>query len=165
VNPSSFRAANECDAEAIAALIKDAVLPATLPGWTSNAMEGLFAKNSPEALRANIKEAAFTGVDIVDGAIVAFILSKKSRYLNLLVVTPQFQRRGIGSQLIMHLLKHVAEVAPEISVVEVNASEYSLPFYRRFGFCPLSEFIEYEGHRFVHLGYWRNNPMLSKREC
>ena len=52
--------------------------------------------------------------------------------------------------------------APEVSAVEVNATEYSIPFYRRQGFHPLSGFIDYEGCRFARLGDWRKNPLLPK---
>src|SRR6266702_2968440 len=87
----------------------------------------------------------------------SLIHCKRSRLLGLLAVHPSLQRSGIGSQLLQCMLVHVADAAPDISVVEVNATEYSLRFYRRRGFYPLSEFIEHEGCRFVRLGYWRKN--------
>ena len=62
------------------------------------------------------------------------------------------------------MLQHLRRAAPDVSVVEVNATEYSLPFYRRFGFYPLSEFIEFDGCRFARLGYWRRNPLVIKPE-
>jgi len=72
------------------------------------------------------------------------------------------QRQGIGSRLVERKLAHVSVAAPEISVVEVNATEYSLPFYRRHGFYPISEFIDFEGCRFMRLAYWRRNPLLKR---
>jgi GNAT superfamily N-acetyltransferase len=121
----------------------------------------LFSENSPQALREQLRESAFARVCVNESAIVGFIHCKRSRLLGLLAVHPSLQRSGIGSQLLQGMLAHVADAAPEISVVEVNATEYSLPFYRRRGFYPLSEFIEHEGCRFVRLGYWRKNPLLG----
>ena len=158
---ASYRPAEGADAEAISDLVQAALLPHTLPGWTADAVAHLLSESSPQALREQFREAAFTQVCVNEGAIVGFILCKRSRLIGLLAVHPSLQRSGIGSQLLQGMLEHVAAVAPDISVVEVNATEYSLPFYRRRGFYPLSEFIEHEGCRFVRLGYWRKNPLLG----
>lgn len=159
-----YRPAEESDAEAISSLVKDALLPSTLPGWTPEAIASLLAKASPDALRGHITEAAFAHISLDGRSVVGFILSRKLRFLNLLVVQPSLQRRGIGSQLMQRMLEHVAAAAPDLSVVEVNGTEYSFSFYRRFGFYPLSEVIEYDGCRFIRLGYWRKNPLLPRRE-
>ncbi len=158
---ASYRPAEGADAESISDLVQAALLPHTLPGWTADAVAHLYSENSPQALRERFTEAAFTRVCVNEGVIVGFIQCKRSRLLGLLAVHPSLQRSGIGSQLLQCMLVHVADAAPDISVVEVNATEYSLPFYRRRGFYPLSEFIEHEGCRFVRLGYWRKNPLLG----
>ncbi|MGE5095875.1 MAG: GNAT family N-acetyltransferase [Betaproteobacteria bacterium] len=103
----------------------------------------------------------FAEVCLVRGSIVGLITSKLPRLISLLIVDPMSQRQGIGSRLIERKRAHVTAAAPEISIVEVNATEYSLPFYRRHGFYPISEFIEFDGCRFVRLGYWRMNPLLK----
>jgi ribosomal protein S18 acetylase RimI-like enzyme len=162
---ASYRPAHEADAEPISAIVHRALLPHTLPGWTAAAVERLLGENSPQSLREYLTKAPFAHVCVNAGSIVGFITSKKSRLVSLLVVDPAFQRLGVGSQLMSHMLEHVAAAAAEISVVEVNATEYSLPFYRRCGFYPISEFIEFEGCRFARLAYWRKNPLLPKGEC
>jgi len=163
-NPS-YRSAERADAMAISALVKDALLPETLPGWTSEAVSGLLAKASPEAMIEHIGRAAFAHVSVDERRVVGFILCTSWRFLNLLVVEPSLQRQGIGSHLVKLLLRQLADAAPDLSVVEVNATRYSLPFYRRLGFYPLREFIEFDGCKFARLGYWRKNPLLSTSEC
>jgi hypothetical protein len=59
-------------------------------------------------------------------------------------------------------LLHIENATPEISVVEVNATEYSIPFYRRRAFYPISELIDFEGCRFVRMAFWRQSPLLNK---
>ena len=155
----SYRPAELGDAQSLSALVQRALGPETLPGWSSDAVRALLSKSPAQALREKIAAASFAHVAIGDGAIVGFILCIQPRSLNLVVVDPAFQRMGIGTQLIERMLQHLASGASDLSIVEVNATEHSLPFYRRLGFYPLSEFIEFDGCRFMRLGYWRKNPI------
>ena len=150
---------------AISTLVNRALRPETLPEWTSTAVSSLLAKSSPNAMIEKIEEAAFAHVCVAEVRIVGFILCKSWRFLNLLAIEPAHQRHGIGSHLVKLLFRRLADAAPDLSVVEVNATRYSLPFYRRLGFYPLSEFIEFDGCQFARLGYWRKNPLLAKSEC
>src|SRR6185437_10183193 len=98
-----------------------ALLPGTLPGWTSEAVSGLLAKASPEAMIEHIGRAAFAHVSVDERRVVGFILCTSWRFLNLLVVEPSLQRQGIGSHLVKLLFQQLADAAPDLSVVEVNA--------------------------------------------
>ena len=156
----SYRPAELGDAEPLSALVQRTLRPETLPGWSSDAVCTLLSRSSPQILREKIAAASFAHVAIADGALVGFIFCIQPRWPNLVVVYPAFQRAGIGTHLIQRMLEHLASSAPNLSIVEVNATEHSLPFYRRLGFYPLSEFIEFDGCRFMRLGYWRTNPTL-----
>jgi len=164
VTTPSYRPAQESDGPAISALRARALSNETLPGWTADAISNLLAKSASQPIRERIQEAAFAHVALDCDDIVGFILCKHPRFINLLIVEPSLQRRGIGSHLMRLMLQYLCGAAPDVSVVEVNATEYSLPFYRRFGFYPLSEFIEFDGCRFARLGYWRRNPLVIKPE-
>jgi GNAT superfamily N-acetyltransferase len=159
---TSYRPAEAPDAKAISTLVRRSLTAETMPGWSPKAMSSLLAKAAPEAMREEIAKAAFACVASNHRAIAGYVLAKRSRFLNLVVVDPSLQRRGIGSHLVRRMLEYVNRADPDLSVVEVNATEYSLPFYRRLGFYPLSEFIEFDGCRFARLGYWRKNPLLSQ---
>lgn len=159
------RLANASDGGAASRLVMRSLTVDTLPGWTSDAISKLLAKASPGALSEEIVAADLALVACHHQAVAGFLLAKRLRFLNLLVVEPSLQRRGIGSRLVRCMLDRLNEVAPDVSVVEVNATEYSMSFYRRLGFYPLSEFITFEGCRFARLGYWRTNPMLSNSGC
>ena len=123
----AFRSAEGPDAQGVAELVQLTFLPPTLPGWTAAAVEKLFQENSPEALSGRFETAAFAHVCVCDGLVVGYIDSKLPRLLSLLVVHPSFQRHGIGSQLLERAFEHIQTAAPEVSVVEVNATEYSIP--------------------------------------
>jgi ribosomal protein S18 acetylase RimI-like enzyme len=137
----------------------EALCAQALPGWTPEAVSSLLAKASPQALGEQIRASAFAHVALDHNTVVGFILAKRASFLSLLVVDPALQRQGIGSRLVTSLFAHLCQAASDIGIVEVNATQYSLPFYRRLGFYPLSEFIEFDGCRFARLGYWRNNPL------
>jgi len=146
-------------------LVLRSLTPDTLPGWTSEAISKLLGKASPEALGEAIEAADLAFVACDHQETLGFLLARHLRFLNLLVVEPSLQRRGIGSRLVRCMLSRLREIAPDVSVVEVNATEHFLPFYRRLGFYPLSEFITFEGCRFARLGYWRKNPVLPDSGC
>ena len=154
-----FRPAEPSDAQSLSALVRRALHAETLPGWTEAAVARLHDENSERSLRESVGTFAFAEFCIARGSVVGFIASKVPRMISLLVVDPACQRLGIGSSLVERKLAHLFAAAPEISVLEVNATEHSIPFYRRQGFYPISEFIDFQGCRFARLGYWRGNPL------
>ncbi len=156
----AFRPAEKGDASAISELIRRNVLPATLPDWTAAAAHRLFDENTPAAVSATIENAAFAHVCVANGSIVGYINCNSLRLISVVVVDPSVQRSGIGSHLLARALEHIATTAPDVSVVEVNATEYSMPFYRRHSFYPISELFEFEGRRLVRMAFWRKNPLL-----
>ena len=158
----AFRSAEGSDAQGVAELVRLTFVPPTLPGWTAAAVEKLLAENSASALSAVFQTTAFVHVCLSDCLVVGYINCKLPRLLSLLIVHPSFQRLGIGSQLLERALEHIEKTAPEVSVVEVNATEYSFPFYRRRAFYPISEPIEYEGCRFIRMGFWRKSPLWKR---
>jgi ribosomal protein S18 acetylase RimI-like enzyme len=156
----TFRPAELRDTHAISSLARSNILPATLPGWTTAAVNRLFDDSSPQAIGAHLENAIFSHVCIADGFIAGYINCKSPRLINLLVVSPSVQRSGIGSSLLAQALKHIATTASDVTVVEVTATEYSLPFYRRHSFYPISELIELDGRRLIRMAFWRKNPLL-----
>lgn len=85
---------------------------------------------------------AFAGMSLLDDD--GFI------YLHTDLVSPSYQRRGIGTMLT--LARFAALAYDPVERVGVLATEYSAPFYRRFGFeleAPpqLDPFAGYQIHR------------------
>jgi len=159
----SFRPADDADAGALSELVRRNVVPATMPGWTTAAIDRLLGENAPDALRSAIKDASFSQLCLDhENRIVGYVYCKSPRAISLVVVEPSVQRCGIGSALLRRALDHIAGVAPDQSVVEVNATEYSMPFYRRHAFYPISELFDYEGCRMVRMALWRRNPALRQ---
>jgi predicted GNAT family N-acyltransferase len=106
--------------------------------------------------------ANFTNVCVAEDTVVGYINCKSPRLIDLVVVDPAWQKSGIGSTLLARALRHIAETAPDVTAVEVSVTEYSLPFYRRHAFYPISEAIEIDGRRTIRMASWRTNPLLKR---
>jgi GNAT superfamily N-acetyltransferase len=158
----AYRAATEADATALSGLVRHNVVAAMLPGWTAAAIDRLRAESTPDALRAAIVDASFAQLCVDGEDPVGYVYCKSPRVIGLVVVDPVVHRLGIGSLLLRQALAHVADVAPDQSVVEVNATEYSMPFYRRHAFYPISEVFDHDGRRMVRMALWRRNPALHQ---
>ena len=160
-NHLAFRPAEENDSEAISDLVRRNICPETLPGWNAAAIEDLANNSTPQVVSLSLRNTAFANVCIVDDSIIGFINCESPRTISLLVVDPSVQRTGIGTRLLARALEHITITASDVSVVEVTATEYSMPFYRRHSFYPISEPIEFKGRRVIRMAFWRKNPLLS----
>lgn len=60
------------------------------------------------------------------------------------------------------VLRDIDVLAPDQSSVEVNATEYSAPFYHRIGFYPISGWVEQGGCRYMRMAYWRLSPLRHR---
>jgi len=65
------------------------------------------------------------------------ILGGQDFYLTNLVVSPQFQRRGIGKQLAEERIKIAKKSGSKIAYVSCIEGRHSLSIYRRLGFSPV----------------------------
>ena len=76
-------------------------------------------------------------VALSDQVIVGFIEFEADGHIDCLYVDPQFQRKGIASQMLSTVLSSAAEKA--FAVVYVEASKEARPFFCRFGFQQTAE--------------------------
>ncbi|MDY7023523.1 MAG: GNAT family N-acetyltransferase [Cyanobacteriota bacterium] len=87
----------------------------------------------------------------VVGSVRLRILASQIGSLAYLAVLPQFQRQGIGSQLVKHLIQ-VAQNRG-LPTVRAMARKEMLGFYQKLGFEPKGDEVEFLGkpHQFVYL--------------
>ncbi|EDV25186.1 putative N-acetyltransferase C9.02c [Trichoplax sp. H2] len=102
--------------------------------------------------RFNVASDLFLGYEI-NGKIVAFIcgtrsndnlLTFQSMYehaangktlcIHALCVTSNFRRQGIASILLKHYIEYIKQAIPSISVINLIAHDYLIPFYEKAGF-------------------------------
>ncbi len=76
-------------------------------------------------------------VATVDGAPAGFSDVNSAGYIDMLFVTPQFQRRGVARQLIRHVETHARSV--QVTELTADVSITARPFFERHGFTVEAE--------------------------
>lgn len=59
---------------------------------------------------------------------------REMREVRLLYVDAEYQRRGVGSSLLKKAVMDTKEIAPDLNMLTVQASPYSVPFFLAMGF-------------------------------
>ena len=105
-----------------------------------------------KALRQRCREGAVGFVAELDGNIVGYAELRDSSgpaagydHLTLLFTDPDHLRIGIARALLGRVRRFLAEHAPDLSAITVNASRYAMPAYRALGFVPVHEETEHKG--------------------
>jgi len=123
--------------------------PAQVAAWSD------FASRT-EQLQA-LLEAAETFVWEEGGALLGFCTITATGYVNLLYVSSQATRRGIGGRLLEHAMAHAA-AAHGTQRFTTHASHFSRALFARHGFETESEeHVLYNGevfHRFCMVRDW-----------
>ncbi len=149
-----FRQATFEDASGIAALVNRVFTPASVPGWSLEALASVCHEHSETSLQSALQSCAYQRVAIADGRVVAHLIFSKPHLLSIMAVVPEAQGKGLGSRLIVDAIGAVDKGYPNIEVLRVNATERSMPFYAKHGFYPISPMLNVESRRFIRMALW-----------
>lgn len=156
---TTYRIAAEADVDELARLRWDFRLEEA-PGATRHG-QATFLRACADFLRAGLREGCWTyWVALVDGHIVSHIyiqrvpkVPKPNRlddalgYVTNVYTRPLYRGRGIGTELMGHMLAWAK--AQDLESLIVWPSEASVGFYERAGFRGASEMLEYEVRPYV----------------
>ena len=84
-------------------------------------------------------------------------MSKESPYEKLLALLDEYHRLGIGSSLLKKAVMDTKEIALDMDRLNVNASPYSVPFFKAMGFEATGPMEEEGGLKFQPMmiqGLW-----------
>ena len=149
-----YRPASSEDARGIAALISAVFVSAYVPGWGAEALESVHDENSETLLRAALPVTAYQRVAMRADKVVAYIHFSKPHLLAIMAVSPELQGQGLGSRLIVAALAEINTLHPDVEVLQVSATERSMPFYAKHGFYPISPMLNVMDRRFVRMALW-----------
>ncbi len=82
-------------------------------------------------------------------AIIGMLSVIKDSHIALIFVDPEYQRKGIGKNLIDEAIKRCLNRNSDLSEVTVSSSPNSKKFYEEDGFEVLGDEINEEGMRFT----------------
>lgn len=92
-----------------------------------------------------------------DDFMVGVCAIREMRQVELLYVDAQYHRLGIGTSLLKKAVMDTKEIALDMDRISVNASPYSVPFFKAMGFEEVGELQEIDGLKFQHMtvqGLW-----------
>ncbi|HEY9663479.1 MAG TPA: GNAT family N-acetyltransferase [Allocoleopsis sp.] len=95
-----------------------------------------------------------TFVAVLDGRIVGFAGVAETGYLASLYTHSDYQRQGIGSELLKAVLEYAQ--AHQIERLYTEASEFSKPLFEKFGFAV------YEIEQVNRGGVWFNRSLMQR---
>ena len=108
-------------------------------GWDANAeLFGLLLEHDPQGCFIAECDAEPVGMVTTTGY-------RRTAWIGNLIVTPEHRRRGIGSHLMSHAMKHIS--GQGIRTIRLEADPPGIRLYHRFGFVD-----EFESLRFAHAG-------------
>jgi len=95
---------------------------------------------SPEQIFTILERSPFRqlAIDSDSGNVVGFVYALSDginfAFIPLLEVLPNFQHRGIGSQLMQRILQNILETG--IQCIDLSCDEELVPFYQKLGMLP-----------------------------
>ena len=149
-----FRTATNQDAHGISLLIRRVFTADIVAGWGVDALANVHEESIGASLLNALAASAFQRVVIAREGVVAYINFTKPHLLAVLAVTSDLQGQGIGSRLIVEAIAEIDRANLGVEVLQVNATENSMPFYAKHGFFPITPMLNVEDRRFIRMALW-----------
>lgn len=150
----TFRTLASADANAASSLVQRSFLELAATDWEPGAREFFLEESSASALREALQAPADAAGAFRNEGMVGFILMRKPSVLDMLFVHPNALRLGIARQLWEQARKVIEGLFPAVKTVELNATPFSMSFYRAMGFAPISAEFLRDGCRATRMACW-----------
>jgi len=148
------RSVTAVEAVAASAVVHASFVELAAADWTPQAQQVFLAESSSEALAKKIQASSYAAGTFAGERMVGFLLMPNPALLGMLFVHPQWLRRGIAQSLWESARAYVESAFATTKTIELNATPYSLPFYRSVGFVPISAEFKREGCRATRMACW-----------
>jgi predicted GNAT family N-acyltransferase len=149
-----IHAVAETEAVAASAVVQSSFIKLAAADWEPTAQQWFLVQSSPELLAEKLRVATFASGAFAAGQMVGFLLMPTPTLLGMLFVDPQWLRQGVARTLWEGARNHIESSLPTVKTIELNASPYSVAFYRSVGFVPISAEFKREGCRATRMACW-----------
>lgn len=129
-----IRAMEPTEETEVCALIERVFKGSVAPLYSEQSVSEFLSYVRPGSIPLRLKQDHFVLVAAQGGRIVGVAEVRDRHHISLLFVDSEFQKRGIGRELVRHTLEMASESRTARPAVTVNSSPNAVHFYERFGF-------------------------------
>ena len=147
--PIEFRKVIYGDEEQVFDFIKTVFNQFVAPEFTEEGIEEFMKYIQPGALVRHLRKNHFALMASTGSAIIGVIVVRDFDHIALFFVDGQYQRKGIGRELLDSAVKVCERHDPSNTRLTVNASPNSIDAYRRLNFEPNDTEQCVNGIRFI----------------
>jgi len=133
----------------ISALIVDVFTEFIMPLYSREGTEEFLRYVQEEKISERSQHNHFILVAQIGSHVIGAIEVREFKHISMLFVDDQYQRKGIGGNLIREAISICQENSPELDQITVNSSPNAVQAYEKFGFLWSGSEQEISGIRFV----------------
>jgi GNAT superfamily N-acetyltransferase len=149
-----IRSLTSADAEEASAVVQESFLALAAANWHPDARTVFLTTTAPAPLQKKLATMTLATGAFSEGGMAGVIIMPSPNLLGLFFVRPRWLRLGIGRALWESVRAQIETRFPEVNTVELNATPYSVPFYKSVGFVPISAEFERDGQRATRMACW-----------
>ncbi|HEY6455124.1 MAG TPA: GNAT family N-acetyltransferase [Steroidobacteraceae bacterium] len=135
-------------------MVQESFLKLASQSWETEAQQRFLAESSPKALESKISAAACAIGAFSGEQVIGFLFMPIPTRLGMLFVHPSRLRKGIATKLWECARARLESKFTVVRTVELNATPYSVEFYRSVGFVPISAQFLRGGARAIRMACW-----------
>lgn len=135
--PITYRAMQVEDIPAVSALVWNTFEAFVAPDYGDEGIQTFSQFVQPNALRERFHKGTLFLLAEVESTLAGMIEMNGYSHITLLFVDANFQRCGIGRELLRCALDICKQHKPDVDLITVHSSPFAVEIYRKLGFVPL----------------------------
>jgi GNAT superfamily N-acetyltransferase len=131
--------------QVVSQLIKEVYDEFVAPDYSEKGNLFFYAFIDPEAIYSRQYIQNTILLAFRDGILAGMIEMRDNSRVSLLFTRKEFMHQGIAHKLLNEAISHCLIHNPNLKIISVHASPYSIPIYQKLGFIPISSMQEANG--------------------